>query len=570
MPSDLFKKGISVFTKRQTNILSAALILMVTVILSQILGIVRQRLLVSVFGASDTLGVYLASSKLPDFIFQLVIAGALSSAFIPVFTDLLAKNKKEEANKMASTVLCLGLLVFSFLGSFLFIFAPIFLQILNLGSGFSPDQMILMTNLMRVILIGELIFLVGSFFSSMLQSHNHFFIPGIAAALYNLGIIIGILFLNKFIGIYSPAVGVILGSLIFMVVQLPLVREVGFKFRLNFSFKTVGISSVSRLMWPRTLSIVVFQIGTIITLSLISFIPQSGRNYVIFDYAQTLAFAPIVLFGQTIAQAAFPILSRERHNLSDFRQTFLTSFNQTLYLVLPVSAILLILRIPVVRLIYGAGQLDWQATVLTGRTLGFFTLSIFAQALSYLAYRGFYALHDTKTPLIIGSITTGIMLLLSALFVLSWEPFFDKLAYNYQDSIRLIPTGVETIALAFSITSILNIALLMFFLNRRVGGIFNKELFFLPQLKILISAFAMGFALYIPIKLLDQLVFDTTRTINLLLLTGISSIAGFSLYLFLTWFFNVKEASTFLLLFRHLGNWREILGKSQSIIETKP
>ncbi|KKP95380.1 MAG: putative peptidoglycan lipid II flippase MurJ, partial [Candidatus Levybacteria bacterium GW2011_GWA2_36_13] len=337
-----------------------------------------------------------------------------------------------------------------------------------------------------------------------------------------------------------------------------------------FSFKTVGISSVSRLMWPRTLSIVVFQIGTIITLSLISFIPQSGRNYVIFDYAQTLAFAPIVLFGQTIAQAAFPILSRERHNLSDFRQTFLTSFNQTLYLVLPVSAILLILRIPVVRLIYGAGQFDWQATVLTGRTLGFFTLSIFAQALSYLAYRGFYALHDTKTPLIIGSITTGIMLLLSALFVLSWEPFFDKLAYNYQDSIRLIPTGVETIALAFSITSILNIALLMFFLNRRVGGIFNKELFFLPQLKILISAFAMGFALYIPIKLLDQLVFDTTRTINLLLLTGISSIAGFSLYLFLTWFFNVKEASTFLLLFRHLGNWREILGKSQSIIETKP
>ena len=228
---------------------------------------------------------------------------------------------------------------------------------------------------------------------------------------------------------------------------------------------------------------------------------------------------------------------------------------------LPVSAILLILRIPVVRLIYGAGQFDWQATVLTGRTLGFFTLSIFAQALSYLAYRGFYALHDTKTPLIIGSITTGIMLLLSALFVLSWEPFFDKLAYNYQDSIRLI---------AFSITSILNIALLMFFLNRRVGGIFNKELFFLPQLKILISAFAMGFALYIPIKLLDQLVFDTTRTINLLLLTGISSIAGFSLYLFLTWFFNVKEASTFLLLFRHLGNWREILGKSQSIIETKP
>lgn len=570
MPSDFLKKGISIFTRRQTNILSAAMVLMATVILSQFLGIVRQRLLVSIFGASNTLGVYLASSKFPDFIFQLVIAGALSSAFIPVFTDLLAKNRKEEANKMASTLLCLSLFVFSILALILFIFAPFFLQILNIGSGFSAAQMELMANLMRIVLLGELVFLVGTFFSSMLQSHNHFFLPGIAAALYNLGIIIGIIFLNKFVGIYAPAIGVTIGSFIFMLVQIPLIRGVGFKFKPSLSLKTIGIQDISKLMWPRTLSIIVFQIGTVITLSLISFIPSSGRNYVIFDYAQTLAFAPIVLFGQTIAQAAFPVLSREREKLDDFRKTFMTSFNQMLYLILPVSAILLILRIPIVRLIYGAGQFDWQATVLTGRTLGFFTLSIFAQALSYLAYRGFYALHDTKTPLIIGSITTTVMLLLSAFFILNLQPYFETFAKHYYSSIRLIPTGVETIALAFSIASILNIVLLMFFLNRRIGGIFSRDLFLLPVLKILASALAMGFALYIPIKLLDQLVFDTTRTINLIFLTGISSIAGFSLYLFLTWFFNVKEASTFLLLFRHVGNWREILGKSQTIIETKP
>ncbi|MBI2420669.1 MAG: murein biosynthesis integral membrane protein MurJ [Candidatus Levybacteria bacterium] len=570
MPSDLFKKGISLLLKRQTTILSAALILMSTVVLSQLLGLVRQRLLVAIFGASDTLGVYLASSKLPDFIFQLVIAGALSSAFIPVFTDFLHKGKREQANKMASTLLFFGIFAFSLLSLILFIFAPYFLQLINPGAGFSPSQMDLMTNLMRVIIFGELIFLIATFFSALLQSHNHFFIPGIAAALYNLGIIVGILILHPIIGIYAPAVGVILGAFIFMVVQYPLIRKVGFKFKPSFSWKTVGISEVSKLMWPRTLSILVFQLGAVITLSLISFLPSSGRNYVIFDFAQTLAFAPTVLFGQTIAQAALPILSREKDRLDDFRHTFLTSFNQMLYLVLPVSAMLLVLRIPVVRLIFGAAKFDWEATVLMGRTLGFFAVSIFAQALSYLVYRGFYALHDTKTPLVIGTITTSVMITLSALFIIIWNPFFERLSDNYTYILRLIPTGVETIAFAYSIASVLNLFLLLFFLNRRIKGIFNKEKFFLPQIKIFVSSVAMGFALYIPIKLLDQLVFDTTRTINLILLTGISSLAGFSLYLFLTWFFNVSEASTFLLLFRRLGNWRELLGKSERIIETKP
>src|SRR6185369_12938190 len=121
MPLRFFQKGISLLLQKQTNILSAALVLMATVILSQILGVVRQRLLGSVFGASDTLGVYLASSKLPDFLFQLIIAGALSSAFIPVFTNILGKEGKEDANRMASTLFSFGLIFFGILSVLLFI-----------------------------------------------------------------------------------------------------------------------------------------------------------------------------------------------------------------------------------------------------------------------------------------------------------------------------------------------------------------------------------------------------------------------------------------------------------------
>lgn len=568
MPLRFFQKGITILLKKQTNIISAALVLMATVILSQVLGLLRQRLLASIFGASDTLGVYLASSKLPDFFFQLLIAGALSSAFIPVFSNYLGKGRNEDANKMASTLLFFVFIFFGVISIVLFIFAPFFLQLLNLGSGYNPGQMELMANLMRIIIFGEMIFLVATFFSAVLQSHNHFLIPGIAAALYNLGIIIGIILLSPKIGIYAPAVGVILGALIYSLFQIPLIRKVGFSFRPNFSLETPGVKEVTRLMWPRTLTLLVFQTGTLITVSLISFLPSAGRSYVIFDYAQTLAFAPIVLFGQSIAQAAFPILSREKDRLDIFRSTFMTSFNQILYLILPVSVLFLVLRIPVVRLIFGAGQFDWQATVLTGRTLGFFSIAIFAQALVYLVSRAFYALQDTKTPLIIGVFSTIIMVILSIFFISFWSANLQGIAAAYSAKFRLIPVGVESIAFAYSLGGILNLSLLLVFLNRRIG-IFNFSSFFLPQIKIFISAIFMGFALYIPIKLLDQLVFDTTRTINLILLTGISSLVGFSIYFFLTWFFNVKEASTFLLLFKRLSGWKEVVGKSEKIIETR-
>lgn len=568
MPLRFFHKSLSILLQRQTNILSAALVLMATVIFSQVLGLVRQRLLVGIFGASNTLGVYLASSKLPDFVFQLIIAGALSSAFIPVFTDFLSRGKEEEANKMASTLLVYGSLFFTVVSIILFIFAPYFVQLLNLGSGYSIAQMSLMANLMRVIIFGQLIFLVATFFSAILQSHNQFLIPGIAAALYNLGIIIGLYFLSPKFGIYGPAIGVIIGAFIFAVFQIPVIRTVGFSFKPSLSFKTPGVKEVTNLMWPRTLSLLVFQLGTVLTVSLISFLPSSGRNYVIFDYAQTLAFAPIVLFGQTIAQAAFPVLSREREKIDAFRETFMSSFSQMLYLVLPISVMFLVLRIPIVRLVFGAAQFDWQATVLTGRTLAFFALSVFAQALIYLVSRAFYALHDTKTPLIIGAISTVIMLVLSYLFVNYWNSNLVTLSVAHHSILRIIPFGVESIAFAYSIGSIFNLSVLLIYLNKKIH-IFNFSSFWLPQFKIFFSALLLGFALYVPLKLLDQLVFDTTKTVNLILLTGISGLLGSALYLFLTWLLNVKEASTFLLLFKRLSGWRELIKKSEKIIDTR-
>lgn len=330
-----------------------------------------------------------------------------------------------------------------------------------------------------------------------------------------------------------------------------MLKNMGFSIKPHLSFKffkNPDLIAVFKLMWPRAVSVGSFQLGTIFIVSLISFLPASGRNYVIFDYAQTLAFAPIILFGQTIAQAAFPVLSRERNKIADFKTTFVASFNQMLYLILPISALFFVLRIPVVRLVFGAGAFDWQATVLTGRTLAFFAVAIGAQGLIYLVSRGFYALHDTKTPLIVGVVSTIIMILLGYMFVIHYK------------------FGIESVALANSLGAIINVLIMLALLDRKVGG-FDKKDWIISISKILVATFFTVFALYIPIKLLDRLVFDTTRTINLMFLTGISSFAGLILYLFLTWFLNVKEALAFILLFKKLGNWREILGESGEVID---
>ncbi|HVZ58983.1 MAG TPA: lipid II flippase MurJ [Patescibacteria group bacterium] len=547
--SDIFKRGLEVLLKRQTNIISAAYILMATVIFSQILGLVRSRLLISIFGPTSILGVYNYATILPDTIFQLVIAAAFSSAFIPVFSEYLIKHKEGEGHKMASTFLLLATIVFTVLSVVLAIFAPFFLSLFNLGSNFTPVQMTLMANLLRLLVIGELLFIVGTFYTALLQSYNHFFIPGFAQALYNLGIILGIIVFHGWFGIYSAPLGAILGSIIYIVCQIPLSWKVGFHFNPSVHlFSNSGVQKIFILMWPRTLQVGVQQFGTIVVAAIISFMADPGRMHLLFDYAKTLMFAPVSLIGYSIAQAAFPVLSREKEHLEEFKATFMTSLNQMLYLILPVSALILVLRIPIVRLIYGADKFDWPATVLTGMTLAYLAISIFAQGLIVLFYRAFYALHNSFTPLLTSAIATIFLMILGYILVV----------LNHQ--------GLSSIAVAFTLSNLLQLILLFILLDRQTGG-FERSTLVLSLTKFFFATILTGIALYIPIKLLDKLVFDTTHTINLIILTGISSLAGLVIYLLLTWLFKIREAQTYIEICKHIGNWRDILKGSDEVID---
>lgn len=540
----MVKNLFSLLTLRQTSILSGASIIMATVLLSKILGLVRDRLLAHVF-PPDTVAIFFAAFRLPDLIFQLLIFGTLSVAFIPVFTEYMEKQGREEAFKLAQSILNLSLLTLGFMTVLIFLLADPLTSLIV--PGFSHEQQLKTASLTRIILFGQMILTVGSFFVGILQSYQRFIIPALAGVFYNLGIILGVVLLAKPLGLLGPAVGVVIGAILHVLIQLPLILSLGFRLHRLKSLIHPGVHEILRLMSVRTLGLAAEQINETVGVILASLISTASVTYLTF--AQHLQVMPISLFGATIAQAALPVLSyeRARGKMEEFKATLLTTLHQILFLSLPATAILIVLRIPSVRLTFGASQFDWQATVLTGKTLAFLAIALAAQAVSLLLVRSFYALKDTKTPVVVSLLVVGINIALSFYFV------------------RILKWEVWSLGLAFSLSNLLSAVSLFLALHFKVGG-FDLDQAIKPFLKMLMATIIMGMALYIPIKLLDQVIFDTTRTVNLLILTSLASVFALSVYVLLVWFMRVQELKTYVDLFKKIGKLQTKI-KSAEVIQ---
>jgi len=293
----------------------------------------------------------------------------------------------------------------------------------------------------------------------------------------------------------------------------------------------------------------VSQIDFTVDIILASLISTSSLIY--FNFAQHLQLLPVGLFGATIAQAALPTLAEQgvKKDLTNFKKTFLLCFHQILFLVLPCSVLLIILRIPAVRLVFGAARFDWEATVLTGKVLATFSLSLFAQSLVHLLARAFYSLHDSKTPVIIGAISVLTNVLVSLYLIL------------------IVKLPVWGLGLSTSIANILNALLLLIYLDKKVN-FFDRKQLLIPTFKIFSVSFITAFALYVPMKLMDKLVFDTTRVSGLLLLTGLTGLFGLGVYLFLAWLFRINILKNFFALLERLEKFQKSLrGKSLEPIE---
>ncbi len=506
---------------RQKSIFSATVVLAVTFALSAILGFLRTRFLYAAFFKCCVLDLdaYNAAFRIPDLIFKLLVTGALSASFIPVFSSYLHKDKKQ-AYSMASSVINLLLIFFIAISLVALIFAHPLSQLI--AKGFSPYQVDLMSSLTKILLLAQIFFLVSNFLTAILQVNQIFIVPSLSPIIYNLFIILSIFTLAPIFGIYGVVYGTVIGAFFHMAIQLPSIRHIGFQYSRVANFNISGVREIVRLMIPRTLSLGLAEIENTVTLFFASTLAAGSIS--LLNLALQLMYLPSRVFGTTVGQASLPILSKNiaKNQLDTFRNTVRRTILQSIYVAFPISVLILVNRLPIVRLAFGTKQFPWAATLLTARTLAFLTPAIVCQAAIQILIRSFYALHDTKTPLKISAISLFINIATSYFFV------------------HFTTLGIVGLAISASIGNLIQCIGLFWLFVLRVDGSGWKEMLFSFN-RIFVSSILCGLVSWLTVQCLDMFILDTSKSINVLLVFGISTITGTISFLIFTWLFHSPE-----------------------------
>lgn len=504
----MIKKILSYQSQTLTG---AALVLGFASLMSRVVGVLRDHILAGMFGAGRELDIYTSAFRIPDFIYTLLIAGALSAGFIPIFLKLYkkqesAKNKKNEAWEFTSRVINVTIIGVGTLSFLLFLFAP---QIIHfLVPGFSPADTKITTELTRIMILSPLILGLSAVVSSVLQSIRSFVVYSLAPIFYNLGIIAGAVFLVPHFGLFGLAYGVIIGALLHLLVQIPVLLAAGFRYTPSFSFRDTHVVKLLRMMVPRTFTLASTQITTLFITSFASMIGVG--SIAIFNFANNIASLPIGIIGISFALAAFPTLSEYAANqdMDGFKKQLSLTTGQILFFILPTTILFLLLRAQVVRVILGSGHFNWDDTILTATTVGMLSLSLFSECLIPLFSRAFYAIHNTRTPLIIALLSTVVIVIGSFIF----KSYF----------------GVAGLALGLSLGSIAEVFLLWLALRKTIGSFGVRELS-VSLFKILISVFAMAAVTQL-LKYPLSTVLDMDTFMGIFLHGLISGLAGLLVY----------------------------------------
>ncbi len=502
-----------------SSVVSAAFLITIAGLASRILGLFRDRLLASTFGAGDTLDIYYAAFRIPDLIYNLLILGALSAAFIPVFTGLISNKKEDEAWELASGIMNLAIIFIIVLSILLCIFSPYLMRLIT--PGFSPEKMEQAVFFTRIMFLSPLFLGISGIFGGILTSYKRFLIYSLAPIFYNTGIIFGILFFVRFWGPIGLAWGVVLGAFLHMLTQYPATRQLGFKHSWLFVkyFSNKEIRKIFRLMIPRTLGIAINQINLFIITIFASFLAPG--SLAIFSFAQNLQAVPLGVIGVSFAIAVFPTLSAlsAKNDKENFVKNFSETFRQILFFIIPLSVFILLLRAQIVRVVLGAGKFDWEDTVLTFQCLGIFSLSLFAQCLVPLLARAFYAMHNTKTPFYIAIATEIVNILMVIMLIEKYE--------------------ILSLAMAFSLSAIVQMFLLLFFLRAKYDNLDDKKIITSIG-KITLATFFSG-AVIQGSKYLVAMVISLDTFLGVFSQLFIASILGALVFLLVCHFVKLEE-----------------------------
>lgn len=502
---------------KQTSMVSSTLVLSAMIIIARLFGFLRYYILTNFFNV-HTLDVYFAAFKIPDLVFEILISGALTTTLIPFFIKY-QKEKDSLSNNISSIINFITIALFSLI-LILIIMMPYIMFLIT--PGFSEEKTQMVIYLSRILLIGQLPFLVvGNFLTGISQARKRFLIPALAPIIYNIAIIIITVAFSPTMHLQAPVLGVIFGAFLFFIIQLPVIFYAEFDYKLVIK-KTKVLWDFFRVAVPRVFTVMAGQIEATIDLSLAT-LTGSG-SYAMYYLAQHLQLLPVSVIGIAFGQASLPYLSEmyENNNIEEFKKIIISSILNLFFFLIPISAFLIFARTPIIRIFFGGDQFSIDDTNLTALILTHFVFSIPFHSIYYFLTRCFYAFFDSRTPFYISVFSIGLNAVLSLIFIL------------------VLHLPVWSLALSFSISMNISVLFLMIKLQKKLGPM-DFKLLTLSTLKMMAAALLSACVAYGVYKLFDELIFDTTRTINVYLLLGTIAFIHFVLYLFLAWLFNVKE-----------------------------
>lgn len=459
---------------RRIQLARAASTVMVAFLLSRVLGLAREMVIGNQFGTGRDLDAYLAAFRIPDLIFQLIAGGALASAFIPTFTGYLAQGDRKEAWRLASSVLNIVALVLTACALLAAFFAPVLVARVVVP-GFSIEDQALTVQLMRVMLVAPIIFGISGIVMGILNSFQHFLLPALAPAIYNLSIILGAVLLVPTMGIHGLAVGVVAGSLLHLLIQLPELLRRGLAYRPRVDVAHPGVREVGRLMLPRVIGLASVQINFLVNTLLASGLAEGSLAAL--NYGWMLMLLPQGIFGVAIGTAVFPTFSElaAREDFGELRVTVVRALRLILFITIPAGVGLILLRDPLVQLLLQRGRFDPSSTQAVAWALQFYGLGLFAHSALEIVTRAFYSLHDTRTPVLVGAGAITLNIILSLVLI---GP--------------LLHGGL---ALANSIAAIVEAFVLLVILRGRLKGIDARRLM-RSTMRISVAALGMALSVY--------------------------------------------------------------------------
>lgn len=436
------------FTNQARTITGAAILLGTASILSGLIGLARDRIFVHYFGAGDLLDAYYAAFRIPDFLFNLLLAGAITAGFVPIFLELWHKNK-EDAWRVTSTILSLMGLLMAVASAVMWFFAPTIVH--HVTSGFSGDKLALTISLTRIMLLSPILLGLSGIVSGVLHALRQFVAFSVAPLVYNICIIFGAIFLVPIFGPTGLAWGVVLGALAHLLAQLPVLFNNGFSFTPLLALKDRAVRRIISLAIPRTFSMAATQINFVILDSFASSL--ASGSIAVFYLANNIYWIPIGLIGQSFSLAAFPIFSAyvAEGKIDELVKHFNRVVRQIFFLVVPSMLLLIILRAQIVRVILGSGKFNWTATIQTANVLAALAISMAANCISLITARALFALQSVWSTF--------------------WTSLLGVVITAAVGLIARVHYGIFGLALAMSLSVTIQCVILWLILRHRVGSL---------------------------------------------------------------------------------------------------